>query len=65
MSEQADAQQGPTEMAAPQTTGHPAVDAVIASLDGLEERPVGEHVAVFEHAHDALRHALNDDAGGA
>lgn len=41
-------------------TGHPEVDEVLASLDGLEERPVGEHVAVFESAHDRLRGALAD-----
>ncbi len=63
--ESADAQQEQTELAAAQETGHPGVDAVLASLEGLEERPVGEHVAVFEHGHDALRRALNDDAGGA
>lgn len=42
----------------PQPTGHPAVDEVLASLAGLEERPVAEHVAVFEAAHDRLRAAL-------
>jgi hypothetical protein len=47
-----------------ETTGHPAVDAVLASLDGLDEHPVGEHVAVFESAHDALRRALNDAGEG-
>jgi hypothetical protein len=46
------------------STGHGAVDAVLASLDGLEERPVAEHVAVFESAHDSLRSALNDAGEG-
>ncbi len=46
-------------------TGHPAVDEVIASLDGLEDRPVGEHVAVFESAHERLRAALADAGGSA
>jgi hypothetical protein len=49
-------------------TGHPEVDRVVASLDGLDERPVSEHVAVFEAAHDTLRNALADagnDASGA
>jgi hypothetical protein len=41
-------------------TGHPAVDAVLSSLEGLEQRPVGEHVAVFEQAHAGLRQALDD-----
>jgi hypothetical protein len=48
-------------------TGHPDVDAVVASLEDLEGRPVAEHVAVFESAHDRLRSALadagNDPAG--
>jgi hypothetical protein len=39
-------------------TGHAAVDAVVASLAGLDGRPVEEHVAVFEAAHDRLRAAL-------
>ena len=49
-------------------TGHPEVDRVVASLDGLDERPVSEHVAVFEAAHDTLRNALADagnDSSGA
>ena len=49
-------------------TGHDDVDRVVASLDGLEDRPVSEHVAVFESAHDTLRNALADagnDSSGA
>ena len=45
-------------------TGHPEVDAVLASLQELPERPVAEHVAVFESAHDRLRAALADAADG-
>jgi hypothetical protein len=45
-------------------TGHPAVDEVLASLQGLEQRPSTEHVQVFESAHDRLRAALAD-AGSA
>jgi hypothetical protein len=41
-------------------TGHPVVDDVVASLAGLEDRPVAEHVEVFESAHDRLRGALAD-----
>ena len=41
-------------------TGHPVVDDVVASLAGLEDRPVSEHVEVFESAHDRLRGALAD-----
>jgi hypothetical protein len=40
--------------------GHALVDRVLASLDGLEQRPVADHVAVFESAHLRLREALND-----
>lgn len=49
----------PAEAAEPVRTGHPQVDEVLASLDGLDDRPVDEHVAVFERAHDALRGALD------
>ena len=44
-------------------TGHEAVDGVLRSLDGLEHRPVEEHVVVFESAHETLRAALADAAG--
>ena len=43
-------------------TGHPAVNAVLASLEGLEDMPVHDHVAVFESAHDSLRRALDEAA---
>ena len=43
-------------------TGNEQVDAALASLDGLEERPVDEHVAVLEQAHAALRDALSRPA---
>jgi hypothetical protein len=45
------------------TTGVAEVDAVLASLDGLAETPVAEHVAVFEHAHERLRRALDAPSG--
>jgi hypothetical protein len=41
-------------------TGHEAVDGVLRSLDALADRPVQEHVAVFESAHETLRAALAD-----
>jgi hypothetical protein len=41
-------------------TGHPSVDDVLASLDGVEDLPVAERVAVFEAAHDGFRRALAD-----
>ncbi|MGH3361261.1 MAG: hypothetical protein ACRDOM_02265 [Nocardioides sp.] len=43
-------------------TGVEEVDAVLASLEGLDDTPVDEHVAVFEHAHDRLRRALDSHA---
>jgi hypothetical protein len=43
----------------PVTTGHPAVDEVLRSLDALAGRPVDEHVAAFEDAHGVLRRALS------
>jgi hypothetical protein len=42
-------------------TGDERVDAVLASLDGLDDRPVGEHAVVFEQAHEQLRAALEPD----
>ena len=42
-----------------ESTGHPAVDEVLRSLDGLDARPVDEHVAAFEQAHEVLRRALS------
>ncbi|CUR59037.1 conserved hypothetical protein [metagenome] len=39
-------------------TGHPDVDAVLGTLAELDDLPVEEHVAVFEHAHERLRSAL-------
>ena len=55
------------QQSGPDPTGHTDVDAVVASLEELDGRPVGEHVAVFESAHDRLRAALadagNDPAG--
>lgn len=39
-------------------SGDAEVDAVLGSLRGLDDRPVVEHVAVFEQAHETLRRAL-------
>ena len=49
--------------ATPEPTGHPTVDEVVASLEELEGKPVDQHVAVFESAHDRLREVLA--SGGA
>jgi hypothetical protein len=51
----------------PVSTGHPAVDEVLRSLDHLDGRPVDEHVAAFEEAHESLRRTLSgaaDESGG-
>jgi hypothetical protein len=48
----------PGRAGGPDGTGHPGVDAVLSSLAALEDRPVAEHVAVFESAHARLRDAL-------
>ncbi|KQZ66283.1 hypothetical protein ASD66_22320 [Nocardioides sp. Root151] len=40
-------------------TGNHAVDRVLDSLDTLADKPVDEHVAVFEQAHEQLRGALD------
>lgn len=44
-------------------TGAPAVDDVLASIQALDDRPVEEHVAVFEQAHERLRRALDPGHG--
>jgi hypothetical protein len=50
----------PSDDVAVAATGHPAVDEVLRSLEGLDGRPVDEHVAAYEQAHDQLRRALSD-----
>jgi len=40
-------------------TGVDRVDAVVVAVEGLADRPVEEHVAVFERAHEQLRRALD------
>lgn len=47
----------------PPATGDRLVDEVLASLDGLADRPLAEHVAVLETAHERLRNALTHPAG--
>lgn len=39
-------------------TGDPTVDAALTVLDGIDERPVREHVAVFDGLHGALADRL-------
>lgn len=45
------------------STGVAAVDEVLATVQALEGRPVEEHVAVFEQAHERLRRALDPGHG--
>ena len=40
-------------------TGLPAVDEVVQRVSQLADRPVVEHVEVFERAHEQLRRALD------
>jgi hypothetical protein len=40
-------------------TGHPQVDEVLASLDGVEQLTLADQVAVLERAHQRLRGALD------
>ncbi|WP_340540666.1 hypothetical protein [Nocardioides sp. GXZ039] len=42
----------------PEPTGNERVDAVIDAVAGLDDRPLEEHVAVFESAHGELRRTL-------
>jgi hypothetical protein len=43
-------------------TGVQRVDEVIAAVEELEQRPIEEHVGVFETAHEQLRRALDSEA---
>jgi hypothetical protein len=40
-------------------TGHPEVDEVLSSLDGVSQLSLAEQVAVLERAHERLRGALD------
>ncbi|MDR7255835.1 hypothetical protein J2X46_004854 [Nocardioides sp. BE266] len=40
-------------------TGVDSVDRVLADVATVADRPVGEHVEVFERAHEQLRRALD------
>lgn len=52
------AEDAPIAEDAPET-GVPLVDEVLRSVQGLGGQPVGEHVTVFERAHEQLRRALD------
>jgi hypothetical protein len=47
----------PTPHDAPRT-GHDDVDAALAALDGLEQRPLDEQAPALEQAHERLRAVL-------
>ena len=40
-------------------TGAPEVDRVLAEVEGLGDRPLAEHLGVYERAHESLRSALD------
>ncbi len=48
-----------TEPDAPVRTGVAEVDEVLAAIESLEGRPVEEHPAAFEAAHEQLRRSLD------
>jgi hypothetical protein len=48
-----------------ETTGVEAVDRVLAEVAAVADAPVGEHVQVFERAHEQLRRALDAAPGPA
>ena len=45
-------------MTAPETAEPPAVATALRRLEGLQDRPVGEHVEVFDEVHRLLQDAL-------
>lgn len=38
---------------------HPGAERVLRDLEGLEHRPVGEHAAAYQEAHDRLTRELD------
>lgn len=46
-------------------TGVESVDRVLAEVAAVVDAPVGEHVQVYERAHDQLRRALDAQPGPA
>ena len=47
---------------AAQRISDPDIAAIADALDGVPDRPVAEHEAVYGELHDALLQALNEDA---
>lgn len=46
-----------------QSTGDARVDAALARLTELDQRPPAEHVAIYEDIHRRLQEALTDVDG--
>ncbi|MDQ4084839.1 MAG: hypothetical protein M3165_03400 [Actinomycetota bacterium] len=44
------------------SVGDSRVDAALARLEDLRDRPVGEHVGVYDDIHGRLRQALEEAA---
>ncbi len=44
----------------PEPTGIASIDSVLDLVAGLDARPLEEHAAVFETAHQQLRQALDE-----
>ncbi|HSV37873.1 MAG TPA: hypothetical protein VLI04_03860 [Nocardioidaceae bacterium] len=53
-------EQAAPDPVAAQPTGHHVVDAVLESLEGIDEIPVSEQTPIFEAAQESLRAALAD-----
>jgi hypothetical protein len=45
-----------------ESTGIESADAVVSGLGALDDLPVGEHVGVFESAHETLRGLMSAQA---
>lgn len=54
-----------TPESAPVRTGVEDVDEVLTAVESLAQRPIEEHAAVFERAHEQLRRALDADGAAA
>ena len=55
----------PGPIPAPPPDHERAVGQAMAALEGIEGRPLGEHVAAFERVHAALSDALAAGSAGA
>ncbi len=63
ITEPADAAEQPADE--PIRTGVERVDDVVDAVASLADRPVDEHVEVFESAHDELRRTLDSQSDDA